>query len=57
MGKECYPLARCEGQYIKILTSMQDPAWRSKYGLPPQPLHFPSCFYAGMIVPATESDS
>jgi hypothetical protein len=56
MGKGQYSLADHEAHLILQLTTMQDPEWRATNGLSPKPLPLPPCFYAGMTIPATESE-
>ncbi len=56
MGKGQYTLAEHEAHLILQLTTMQDPQWRATNGLSSKPLPLPLCFYAGMTIPATESE-
>ncbi len=56
MGKGQYSLADHEAHLILQLTTMQDPQWRATNGLSAKPLPLPLCFYAGMTIPATESE-
>ncbi len=45
LGKETFTLDSCEAHYILILTNMQDPTMRAKYGMTPKPLPLPACFH------------